>query len=701
MKTNKLQASNFRLPAKLGMVLILILSQLQNLYAQSEIERLIEERIESIIESTEEDIDETDLYDRLIELSQNPVNLNCKNFKILVELHLINEYQYFKLLDYANQLQIQSIREITFLDGFSESDFEQLKIFITVAECKQEKFKLYRPKHEISSGFEMSFPKKAGYDEVEDETLADSPNKAYLGSPEKIYTRYKITSGKHLQAGFIAEKDPGEVLFKNNYSDLSNELLDKNPKVPDYLSGFASLDDLWFINKLIVGDYQLQFGQGLSLWSSLGFGKSSASTAIKKYARGVIPNTSANENQFFRGIASSVSYKKLEMNLFYSNKKRDANIVSEDEFSSLQNTGYHRTIGELSDKNSVSEKVYGANLNYTIKRIKIGITAYHQSFDKTYITDDQPYKKYYFSGKENYCFGSDFQAIFKNIDLFGEIAFSKNNAKAVLAGMTVYLNSLATFHFHYRNYSKAFQNFYTAAISENTNPRNEKGFYAGTEIELHAKWKLSAYTDFFRFPWLKMGVDAPSKGNEQLLQLEYKHSRSLLIYGRYKRQRKEQNQDEDNIWFNYLIPKTDENIRLHFSLQLSPKFEWQGRGEWHHYELNKSKSRGFLIFQEINFTTLNNKLKCSFRYTNFNTNDYDSRIYTYEKDVRYTFSVPSFYGQGNRCYFMITYQLKDGLTTCLKFAQTTYYDRDQISSGLELIDGNHKTEVKFQLQIKL
>ena len=50
------------------------------------------------------------------------------------------------------------------------------------------------------------------------------------------------------------------------------------------------------------------------------------------------------------------------------------------------------------------------------------------------------------------------------------------------------------------------------AFSQNSAVRNEQGMYIGMQWTPFARWKLSAYADVFRFPWLKYGVDAPSTG---------------------------------------------------------------------------------------------------------------------------------------------------------------------------------------------
>ncbi|MEZ5195670.1 MAG: hypothetical protein R2764_04525 [Bacteroidales bacterium] len=86
----------------------------------------------------------------------------------------------------------------------------------------------------------------------------------------------------------------------------------------DFYSGFISLQDIGFLKALSIGDYHLDFGQGLTLATGLAFGKSATSIDMKRFAGGVRPSTSANENLFFRGAATTIRIKKVDITAFYS-----------------------------------------------------------------------------------------------------------------------------------------------------------------------------------------------------------------------------------------------------------------------------------------------------------------------------------------------------------------------------------------------
>ena len=73
-------------------------------------------------------------------------------------------------------------------------------------------------------------------------------------------------------------------------------------------------------------------------------------------------------------------------------------------------------------------------------------------------------------------------------------------------------------------------------------------------------------------------------------------------------------------------------------------------------------------------------------------------IYTYENNALYAFSVPSYYYQGSRAYVLVRYKLRRHLDIWMRYGVFLYNNRQSISSGLEEIKGNRRSDFILQLR---
>jgi len=59
-----------------------------------------------------------------------------------------------------------------------------------------------------------------------------------------------------------------------------------------------------------------------------------------------------------------------------------------------------------------------------------------------------------------------------------------------------------------------------------------------------------------------------------------------------------------------------------------------------------------LLLQDIYYRFDSFPVTLWFRYCLFSTDSWDSRLYTYENDILYSFSIPALSGEGSRSYLM-------------------------------------------------
>ncbi len=105
---------------------------------------------------------------------------------------------------------------------------------------------------------------------------------------------------------------------------------------------------------------------------------------------------------------------------------------------------------------------------------------------------------------------------------------------------------------------------------------------------------------------------------------------------------------------------------------------------------------GFLIYTDILYKPAFKPFSGNIRLQYFETDGYNSRLYAYENDVLYGYSIPVFFDKGYRYYANFNYDINKHVSVWGRFAQTIYPDKNQIGSGLDMISGHRKSELTLQ-----
>ena len=102
-------------------------------------------------------------------------------------------------------------------------------------------------------------------------------------------------------------------------------------------------------------------------------------------------------------------------------------------------------------------------------------------------------------------------------------------------------------------------------------------------------------------------------------------------------------------------------------------------------------SKGMLLLQDLVYSFRHLPVELWIRYCLFNTDDWNSRLYTYENDMLYSFSIPALSGRGTRSYIMAKWEIGDLAELRIKYALTSLSSDNNLSA--------EKDEVKLQFRI--
>ena len=689
---------------------------------------LLIEQVERMAEDSDDDIDYEELLDYYIFLSDNPINLNSDDMVRLVELHLISAFQFEEVKKYRRYYgDFMFLDELEMVEGFDAQTIDIIRPLVYAGQDKSKDKITFRKlarygKHQLLGRYEQILEKQQGYLPIDDSALLAKPNSRYLGSPQKLQFRYNYNYRNQIRAGFVVEKDAGEMFFTDKVSDTIKALLGKNYRRGfDFLGFHLYAKDLGIVKAAVLGDYQLSFGQGLTLWSGMTFGKAGAGSSVMKQARGIAPKASASEYGFMRGAAVTLGKGPFSGTVFYSHRWVDANVSvadsldNEAEFvSSLQETGYHRTIGELLDRHAIRQQVVGGHLTYAIAHFEVGYTAYHTWLNVPLELRPSHYNQFYFQGKSLTNQGIDVKYVKGKYAVFGEMAMSLNFdstnliqtqrpwALAGLVGLTVKPAGYLNFTVMYRDYGRAYQNLLSNAFGEGSRNQGQRGVYLGVEVAPAPYWTILAYADQFQFTWLTSQVNAPSRGHDYYLRVSHSFNRRTSAYLQFRSKTKMKNSTDGEVFSHYPIFYTKNTVRFNITYELGWDIHCANKAEYAHYRNEDgSNEHGYFLCQDIAYKPENLPFSLTFRYAIFDAKDYNARVYAYENDVLYSFSVPAMYGKGMRFYLLGKVKLFNSLTLYARIGRTIYSDRNTVGTGLSQIEGNHKTDLKVEAIWKL
>ncbi|MEM9920113.1 MAG: helix-hairpin-helix domain-containing protein [Bacteroidota bacterium] len=651
--------------------------------------------IEDFIQNNEDEngFDFNTVFEALEGFRSSPLNLNKAGAEELKELLLLTDLQINNLLAHRqNHGKLISIYELQSISGFDLSTIKRLLPYVRV-DGGLDDLRLSVGQM-FSEGSNELFLR--WFRVLEEERGFKRDN--FLGDRNRYYVRYKHRYANRLSVGFTAEKDPGEEFFKGS-----------NQQGFDYYSAHLYLRDYnsW-LKSLAVGDFTASFGQGLLLYSGFGYGKSPRTMDIKRTRRAILPYSSVNENNYFRGLATTIQITpKIEVTAFASFNRRDGNIVQLDtldneeqvsSFTSLQQTGLHRTEAEIEDKNAVTSSSYGASIKYKTDAWHIAWNNIHHHFRQPFEFTPQAYNRFFFKGNNNFSSSVDYSFLYRNYNFFGETAISDNGSIAAVHGLIMSMSQRMNLALLHRHFPKDYQSLAANPFAETTGARNETGFYVGLEYLPSNRWRLNAYADVYRHPWLRFNADAPSRGYEYRIRLTYFRKRQMESWLEFRTETKQINRPNNESRLNTLADFRLTQFRWHLSQKVSKSIELRTRvhGGFDN-GITGETLKGILVYQDIVFKPLRFPLSFTSRFALFDTDGFNVRFYTYENDLTYTFSVPAYFDQGSRFYINVRYKGIRKLTIEARYARSYWPNLEQIGSGNNLIEGNGRSTVSGQV----
>ena len=664
---------------------LLLIFSMSTLRGQPPTEDIVTDDLLARITPENESVDEATLIDwrTLLEgYALNPLDLNRATAAELNATLLLSPTQIDRLLSYRDRMgYLLSVYELQAIPGL---DLETIRLLLPFVGVKTGLDDLsVSLKKMLREGRREAFFRTSRRLEVARGYEGDAPK--YHGDPWRTYVKYRQRYGNHLSLGVVMEKDPGEPFLRGA----------NRRRGFDYYSAHFFVQKLnKRVRALALGDFSVSFGQGLILHAGFGFGKSSLTTSVARTAPTLRPYASVNEFGFLRGAGATLQFGDVELTVFGSRRRRTGNLSKDSTtVSSMNPSGYNRTQNELDDRGALTQTSYGGSLKYRpSSRLTLAVNVLGEHLSLPLQPREAAYNRYYFRGDRLHNVSLDYRYRLRNLTFFGEVAGAVSAGRAMLHGLNLGLHRKAEIALVYRRYARDYQALSARPFAESSGARNEEGIYVGLEYRPSIRWRVNAYYDRWRHPYLRYGIPGPSRGREYRLLLTYRIKRKLEAYNEWRVETKGAKGDEDRP----VVPRTRLLARFHTGYHLTKALEWRSRLDLGYTnDQVEGWRRGAMFYQDLHYRPLG-ALSCSARLAVFATDGYDVRFYAYENGLTYNAFVAPYYHRGARSFLLLRYKGIRHLTLEARVAQSRYFDDNTFGSGWEATDKSYRTELGVQ-----
>ena len=618
-------------------------------------------------------------YDELCELRAHKLDINRCSREDLQRLPFLSDRQIMDLMEYRDRAgRLESPLELRMIPSMDRQDADMLEQFIFFgAEASADTLPSWRHiirhgRHQLTTLVKIPFYRR------------DGDRNGYLGYPYKHWLRYAFSAGPRVKAGFVAAQDAGEPFFAG-----------KNAAGYDYYTLYIMVRDAGRLRNLVLGRYRLRFGMGLVMNNSFGLGKLNTLAMLGRTTNAVFAHSSRSEANYLQGAAATYRIARgLELTTFASWRKVDVTLNADStSIATLLTSGYHRTARELRRKRNASTALWGGHFGVNAGRFRLGTTAIYASFDRELRPDvSRCYRQWHPAGRRFWNVGMDYGYVSSRLTIAGETATGTRNAVATLNTVSYRLCSNLSFMALQRYYPYQYYPLYGQSFSDGGAVNNESGVYLGGVWMPAAGVNVLFYTDAAYFAWPRYRASQSSHSWDNLVQVTRDRG-SWSLLARYRLRMREQ----DNPGHSALTYKREHRGRLAATYA---SHHWTAKTQADlaccHFAQN---SLGCMITENLGYVHRRFRLHATVGY--FHTDDYNSRLYTYEPGMLHEFSFPSFWGHGIRYALTARAELGRHALVLAKIATTDYFDRSQIGSGLQTIRVSSMTDMELQLRLQL
>ncbi len=578
----------------------------------------LDEILEDIYNQLSEDgeVPMEDIQEELMEIAENPIDLNHTTADELSRLYFLSDEQIDAILLYQYKHPFNDIYELQLIDCLKDYEIRNLLPFVEV-EAKGERLEV-KDKN-------LYFREVFHYAKHEITLRADARNiEDYEGDPMYGKLRYRFNYQNRVMAGITIGRTQGTTWENIDYG------------------AFVELRNMGPMKRVVAGNYQASFGYGLVVGSPFKRGKTAYIQSTATTEEGLKKFGSVGDSyNYFHGIGATAQVSKwADISAFYS----------------------------LREGKEEWKHVVGVNATGRWKQLKVGVTAVEEIRQPT----PDPSLKGGELLSTHAIMGMNARWNQGKVDLWGEVATSQGNewGGAGIAGIRYTPISDLNLVGIYRYYSPNFDNIYANALCSWTRMKDEHGGYLGIEYNRLSNWQLSAFGDVWK------------SGFETMIQTDFVPQKDYRMHMRFRVKRKDE--------------KDTYSLRWNMVYKVG-QWKMKTQADGNLVYVNSELSYGWSILQDVEYRFAEVPIVLQLRAQAFDARKWDNRVYIYENDVLYAYTIPFVYGMGGRLWLNARYKINDTFSVYLRVSETIY----QQAWAMEHNKKYTRTDVHALLRVKL
>ena len=605
------------------------------------------------------EVDYEQLQSDLYALHDAPIDLNNTSDEELSQLYFLSPQQIDDILAYAGRHPFESLYELRLIPSLAEYEIRDLLPFVNIHPSDEKSSLPFRE----GSGLGL-YPREVfAHATHEIITRVDARNIEGVAGTDPMYVqgRYRFDYQRKVTFGAQLRRPVGGIAKDLQYGAYL-QLRDITPH----------------LHTVVGGNFQASFGQGLVLAPVFHSGKTSYVSSVGMQQQGLRYYSSV-DGEGLHGAGATIRHA------FSSQTRLDASALYS--MRRANDSTWHHLIG--------------ANLTLRHKRLEVQLTAIENLWsDSIHPYRNAKYNRHYFRGRNQAVIGASFRYNHGWFDAFGEVAAAQNGrwGLGALIGSRFYPTQGVSLVALYRYYSPYFDNALGYAFSETSRINDENGGYLGFEITRWRNWRISGYGDVFYFSGYKYGLGDAVKtlGYDAMAEIQYSWAKHPSFQGGdggrlSLRLRARQKGDlatySTRLQFDWaqgswsLRTTAEANLTSSSSLNIQHN---TSNIQYHSLPFREGSGLGpygYTVYQDIAFDFAQSGLSAKgkpiplslrLRVQWFDAREWDNRIYTYEHDVLYAFSIPAVYGLGGRAYLCLRWQIIPQLALYFRVSETIY-----------------------------